>query len=1036
MLPVKLSIEGLQSYSEKVEIDFEKFHKNRLFGIFGDTGAGKSTILDAIILAIYGKTPRLGGKNLHEAINPTKDRIKINFIFKISGRQYLIERSIGKDSKCKLYEVKDNVKIPKAEKSKEFEDAIRQIIGLEHEEFCKVVILPQNQFAEILKIKPADRAQLLGNLFDLNVFGEPLSEVVKNLANKTQLEKSSVENRLKELEEISEKSIKIKEEEIEKATINLKELENQQKQLSEKLELINRFHELNNQKIELEHALAELKKKSTEIEKLKEKIKIDEEMAQYKIFYNEWINLKSSIEANLKIKQEIQESLEKISEKLNKISKQKEDFEASFVKKHEDLIRTIADAEEAIRISKKIEQLKAEQQEIERNISLTKENQKKIEKEIQKITNEVEKLKALISDNQNKFKEISLNEEEEQLYNLLPEVLPKVNEIKNLEVEIDKLKTTLTEAKKNKESLFREIAKMLLHKLQITITDSEEILSTIEIRKQQLENLLDEKRKTLKELELKNMAITLSRQLTEGKPCPVCGSTLHPQPASGEIEEKIKNMENEIIVIENQIKDIETFKKDIKPHLNEIIETNVKISQTENDIKEKTETLSKLKEKLFNIFPNEHFPHALEIFNQLKERKRNCEKLMTDLNKLNNQFNEKNNLLNEKLNMKTQMSVTLEQLKPQLERLNKEIGQNLDILNQKTKGKNPEDLKKEAETELNNLKNTKENLEKFLKSKEKDKQERELQLQKIKTELENEQTRYNDINKRLTEKANEKGVSINQLKNFFLDEKLKEKIKKEVENYEKERNSKSGALLQIIKQIEELQIKELPTGEPDKTKIALETVRKNIAELNKKLGALHENIEREKELLKEKAQLIETLTSLEKNFKNIKTLENIIRGKEMVKFFSWYLIKDIVSLSNKLLEELIGRRFYLTVSQNLEFTIKDLFYNSTRSVATLSGGETFIVSFALALALSYYIQHRRRRPVQFFFIDEGFSSLDKDLLDSLCSILNELRSQDRLVGLISHLEELKQIIPEHIYVYREKTGSSKIKYFSYNNLLA
>lgn len=92
-----------------------------------------------------------------------------------------------------------------------------------------------------------------------------------------------------------------------------------------------------------------------------------------------------------------------------------------------------------------------------------------------------------------------------------------------------------------------------------------------------------------------------------------------------------------------------------------------------------------------------------------------------------------------------------------------------------------------------------------------------------------------------------------------------------------------------------------------------------------------------------------------------------------------------------------------------------------------TGGEIFIVSFALSLALSYYIQHARKKSIQFFFIDEGFSSLDKDLLESVCNIFHELRSQDRLVGIISHISELKQIIPDNIYVYRDSTGASRIR---------
>lgn len=121
MLPIKIYIEGLNSYAEPVEIDFTRFYRNRIFGIFGDTGAGKSTILDAIILSIYGKTPRLGS-NIREAINPRKQEMCLKFQFSIAGDKYLIERNIGKQNKIKLYRVEHDNLVPLAEKEREFRE--------------------------------------------------------------------------------------------------------------------------------------------------------------------------------------------------------------------------------------------------------------------------------------------------------------------------------------------------------------------------------------------------------------------------------------------------------------------------------------------------------------------------------------------------------------------------------------------------------------------------------------------------------------------------------------------------------------------------------------------------------------------------------------------------------------------------------------------------------------------------------------------------------------------------------------------------
>jgi len=1027
MLPVKLYIEGLQSYAEKVEIDFERFYKDKLFGIFGDTGAGKSTILDAIILALYGKTPRLG-KNLQEAINPFKNKIKIGFIFKISDKKYLVERLIGKDTECKLYELKENIKIPKAEKVKESENKIKEIIGLNYDEFCKVVILPQNQFAEILKIKPAERAELLGNLFDLNIFGEPMYEVIKNLLNKRESDKSFTESRLNELKDVSEDSLKNKEKERNNIIKELEESKKQFEKISKRHEIFKKFIELNEKKRELKLSLIQLKERKSEIEKLKEKIKNDEEMAQYKPLYFEWSNLKSSIENNCLKKEGTEKKLNKILEELNQISKQKEEFDASFNKKQEELIKIKAESEEAIKIKDKIEKLKDEEGEIKKKILFFENEKSKIEKEIQNMQNEIKKLEEDIKNLENELKKSELNDEEENLYNLLPEFLPKVKKIKDSELEIKKLEEAHNEEEKRKELHFNEMKERIFKKLQIKIKSFEEIKPNIEKIKQDFKKLLEEKTKYLEDLQIKNMAIVLSKELKKGMPCPVCGSREHPKPASGDVGKEIEILKKEIENLKDEIEDIENFEKELTPNINKHIEINAKIEQIENELKEKREKLNILKVEVLKIFPENLFLRIEEIFTQLKARKEKCEKIFKKLNFLRAKLNEKNSLLNINLQKKIEFSTTITNLQEQIKKLKEEISQNLKELNQKTKGKNPEDLKKEAENGLKNLENTKKHLENTLKKKEEEKRNEELKLQEIKTLLKNDQQRCKEIEKVLIEKAHEKNVSIDELKNFFLDEKLKEKIKREIENYENEEKSKLGELSQLEKQLAELEIKELPQGEPDRTEKLLKEYKEKIEKLNQNLGALEEKIEKEKELLQQKNQLIEKINNLEKEFKNIKILENLLKGKEMVKFLLWYLIKDIVHLSNEILNKVIGKRFYLTVSKNLEFTIKDLFYNSTRSVATLSGGETFTVSFALALALSYYIQYRRKRTIQFFFIDEGFSSLDEELLSSVRDILLELRSQDRLVGLISHLEELKNFIPTHIYVYKDKRGVSKIRY--------
>jgi exonuclease SbcC len=1034
MLPVSLSIEGLNSYAEKVEIDFQRFHKNKLFGIFGDTGTGKSTILDAIILAIYGETPRLGGRHRREAINPLRDTVKIEFSFRMGEHEYLIERWIGSESRsksesrCRLFELQGGIKHPKAEKSGEFEKAIKDIIGLTVDEFCKVVILPQNQFADILKLTPANRAELLGNLFDVNVFGEPLYEVVRNLANKTQEDRSRIDARLEDLKDVSEEVIGKKEQEKQEAETRLKELSIQEKQLRYEYQRIVTFIELQAERRGLESALAKMQERAAEIERMKEKVKGDDELSEYKGLYAERKKLKGSIGKLIEEQQELGRILNKIAQELQEVSKQRDDFEASFLEKQEELIRKISDAQSAVEIRDKLVVVRREAQEMLDKILRNKEELEKNDKEIQRISQEVEGITSRKVSIEGSLKEIGLSKAEKKHYELLVEYRPKLSEVRSLEAEIQRLMLKRGREEKDRNLLFGKIADYVFSNLGYKVEISSEIDTAFDCKKKELEAELARKRQELKEIEVKDLAITLSSRLIQGQPCPVCGSREHPEPASGEVAGVMKEAEREIAECEQKMITIEDLKARTNPMRNRLTEIEAGLRRTDEDLTEKTGRLEALKAELSKVFSDEFVSDSERILTVLETRRKESERLMAHLNQSNDQLNDKKGFLHAKQQKKAEITATLEQMKAQHERLTSDISRLVEEMNLKTRGKDPEVLMKEAQVERKRLENTRETLERAVRNKEKERQEKAQELQKEEVMLEEDHRRFGEIQSALAGKAKEKAVSIEEMEGLFLDDRVKQKMNIEIREYEDEWNRNLGALSQVTKRIEQIDIVELPPDEPSKTETLLKKAQDDIADLNKKLGVLHESVERDKGLLKEKSALIEQQKRLDKAIGNIKTLEGLVRGKDMVEFLATFFMKDIVRHANLLIEALAGKRFHLNYSMDGELSVSDLFYNSKRSVATLSGGETFLVSFALALALSFYIQQRRGRAIHFFFVDEGFSSLDEDLLDSLSAIISELRSQDRLVGLISHLNELKQVIQEYVYVYRDTTGTSKIRY--------
>lgn len=175
MRPIKLKISGLNSYIDEQVIDFEKLTERGLFGIFGQTGSGKSTILDAMTIAMYGNIPR----NTKEFINSACDRASISYEFEIGGqntrRRYIVDRTIKRTktggiltSHCRLVEIHNNSQSTVlADKATDVNKKIAEVVGLTVDDFTRSVVLPQGKFNDFLKLTGADRRNMLERIFGL-----------------------------------------------------------------------------------------------------------------------------------------------------------------------------------------------------------------------------------------------------------------------------------------------------------------------------------------------------------------------------------------------------------------------------------------------------------------------------------------------------------------------------------------------------------------------------------------------------------------------------------------------------------------------------------------------------------------------------------------------------------------------------------------------------------------------------------------------------------------------------------------------------
>jgi exonuclease SbcC len=193
-----------------------------------------------------------------------------------------------------------------------------------------------------------------------------------------------------------------------------------------------------------------------------------------------------------------------------------------------------------------------------------------------------------------------------------------------------------------------------------------------------------------------------------------------------------------------------------------------------------------------------------------------------------------------------------------------------------------------------------------------------------------------------------------------------------------------------------------------------------------KLSGELERLERD---LKEKGNLLLKFEEIDKRLKNIAVLENMFKGAGFVNYVSAVYLKNLCNAANHRFHRLTNNQLSLQLNDNNEFEIIDyLNGGKSRSVKTLSGGQSFQVSLSLALALAENVQSSSKADKSFFFIDEGFGTQDKDSVNIVFETLNSLYKENKIVGIISHVDELKEKIPVSISVVKDEDQGSLVLY--------
>jgi len=205
----------------------------------------------------------------------------------------------------------------------------------------------------------------------------------------------------------------------------------------------------------------------------------------------------------------------------------------------------------------------------------------------------------------------------------------------------------------------------------------------------------------------------------------------------------------------------------------------------------------------------------------------------------------------------------------------------------------------------------------------------------------------------------------------------------------------------------------------------LVTIRENLNQKNQELGKVVELQKKLQNDLENQALLRKELERIELRAENIKTMKSLFKGSGFVNYISSVYLQNLCSAANDRFFQLTRQKLCLEITADNSFQVRDFLNGGkVRSVKTLSGGQTFQAALSLSLALADNIQKITDSNQNFFFLDEGFGSLDKDSLSVVFDTLKSLRKENRIVGVISHVEEMQQEIDTHLrIVNHEETGS-------------
>jgi len=1016
--PISLKIKGVFSYQEEQTIDFKPLISKGLFGIFGDTGSGKSAILECITLALFGRT-RFSTQE--QVLNSQSQEAKIEFIFynSLDNGEYLFE-VIGKRKNDKKIERKGFKKIEGAWKRLK-SDSAEKIIKLNYENFKRAVIIPQNQFMEFIDIKAKDRRAILVDLFELENY--KFEDNLKRIIGENKIEDAEIGVLLEKISYVNPELI----EQEKKNKILL------EKELTElDLTIQSMQTSLNEQE--------ELKTKSEHLEKITSRLQeltshkarysgADKELQEYEKCFMQFNLILNNLETFTKNKREKEEKILSTRNEYASVTKHLSQLEEIFDKIQKDYDATFL-LENKITDLKKISEIQEYYQKLQES------------KELGKVKNiEVGQIEETISNYENNIN--ILKQKLQQLKANKPDtttlagVLMWYSEFDNLNENIEKEKEKYNE--KNTELTSKESAievkceqvksKSLVQIIEANIGGvkiNDHIKGSLEI----LESRYQEIEIELAKQEVYNELQGYASKLTEGEPCALCGSLHHPNPlVAGGLQDnldKIKKKKNELL------SDKEFFKKsheDLKLLHKETTGISAELNKIQIQIASYEDKITEQKKKYLFGFSGSKQEAELEL-KKSDDIKFEIEKVEADL---------------------TDLSEKIKSEQRSKDKAKEELNYNLIQQNADEASINAA-LKALQILDYKNFSNySKAELDKTIKKNEAEIQQAKLLYKQSNTELDLCKTKLANLNGELTilqqdEELLERGIDElrreieGKIKSFNPEKGhkytlaevqtiLKKEInilirRQEIDEYFSNLNMCEAEESRLKKDL----FKSYDKQEHEQLASNLQVKQGQKDETNKQLGGVISKLIELQKNLDEKIILTQKYDKIKVRGANLNTLEKLFTGKEtFIDYIISEYMRQLCHAANERFHKMTNQQFQLDYDLTKGFMVIDNMSNGDqRLIESLSGGEKFMASLSLALALSDSIQAKNGAKQKFLFLDEGFGTLDQGAINNVFRVLKSLHKEDLIIGLISHIEGVKQEVDTCITVEKDSCSVSRI----------